>query len=71
MMKIFQSLQDIAKADTDCVLVIGNFDAVHRGHQQILQQAKAIAQDKGLPLGLLTFEPHPRRLRTGDRGSVG
>jgi riboflavin kinase/FMN adenylyltransferase len=61
-MKIFQSLQDIATADTGCVLVIGNFDAVHRGHQQILQQAKSIAQEKGKPLGLLTFEPHPRRL---------
>jgi len=42
------------------VVVIGNFDGVHRGHQALLAEAKKIATAKGLPLTVLTFEPHPR-----------
>jgi riboflavin kinase / FMN adenylyltransferase len=38
------------------VVAIGNFDGLHRGHQELLAVAKA--QNK--PWGLVTFEPHPR-----------
>lgn len=61
-MQIYSDLRSIQPADPSCVLVIGNFDAVHRGHQILLAQASKLAKDKGCPLGLLTFEPHPRRL---------
>lgn len=44
------------------VLAIGNFDGVHRGHQSLLALAKAEAAGQGRPAGVLTFEPHPRRL---------
>lgn len=43
-----------------CVLTVGNFDGVHRGHQALLQQARARATDLGVPLAVLTFEPTPR-----------
>jgi riboflavin kinase/FMN adenylyltransferase len=39
------------------IVVIGNFDGVHRGHQQILNRAKALAGDKKIVA--LTFDPHP------------
>lgn len=39
------------------IVVIGNFDGVHRGHQQILNRAKALAGDKKIIA--LTFDPHP------------
>lgn len=39
------------------VLVIGNFDGVHRGHRALLERAAAEAP--GLPLVVLTFWPHP------------
>jgi riboflavin kinase / FMN adenylyltransferase len=42
------------------VVAIGNFDGLHRGHQQLLAIARDEAKRRGLPLGLLTFEPHPR-----------
>jgi riboflavin kinase / FMN adenylyltransferase len=42
------------------VVAIGNFDGLHRGHQQLLIVAKQIAAKNKKPWGLLTFEPHPR-----------
>lgn len=42
------------------VVVIGNFDGVHRGHQAVIGQAQDIAEAEGRPLVVLTFEPHPR-----------
>ncbi len=42
-----------------CVLVIGNFDGVHLGHQSVLREAVADAARLGLPARVLTFEPHP------------
>ncbi len=44
----------------NCVVAIGNFDGVHRGHQAVLERALEIAERDGLPAVVLTFEPHPR-----------
>ncbi|MGD1039003.1 MAG: bifunctional riboflavin kinase/FAD synthetase [Roseiarcus sp.] len=41
------------------VYAIGNFDGVHRGHAGVLARAKALAQERGAPSVVLTFEPHP------------
>ena len=43
-----------------CVLTIGNFDGVHRGHQAMLALLRSEAEHRGLPTCVLTFEPHPR-----------
>jgi riboflavin kinase/FMN adenylyltransferase len=42
-----------------CVLTIGVFDGVHRGHQQIIGRAVEKARELGLPAVVLTFDPHP------------
>ncbi|PZM07727.1 bifunctional riboflavin kinase/FAD synthetase [Rhizobium tubonense] len=42
------------------VIAIGNFDGVHRGHQSVLRRALEIAESRGVPALVLTFEPHPR-----------
>ncbi len=41
------------------LVVIGNFDGVHRGHQAVLAAAAAEARAEGLEPVVLTFEPHP------------
>ncbi len=41
------------------VVVIGNFDGVHRGHQAVLRQARALADAEGMHCVVLTFDPHP------------
>ncbi|HEY8091154.1 MAG TPA: bifunctional riboflavin kinase/FAD synthetase [Polyangiaceae bacterium] len=46
-------------ASSPCVLVVGNFDGVHRGHQAVLAEATETAQKAGLAARVLTFDPHP------------
>ena len=41
------------------VVVPGNHDGVHVGHQALLGRARALAKDKGLSVVALTFDPHP------------
>lgn len=47
------------------IVVIGNFDGVHRGHQQILNRAKALARDEKIVA--LTFDPHPTSVFAPER----
>lgn len=42
------------------VVAIGNFDGVHRGHRAVLDRALELAEARGVPAMVLTFEPHPR-----------
>ncbi|WP_372424048.1 bifunctional riboflavin kinase/FAD synthetase [Salinarimonas chemoclinalis] len=42
------------------VVVIGNFDGVHRGHRTLLADAREKAAARGVGTAVLTFEPHPR-----------
>ena len=42
-----------------CVVAIGNFDGVHRGHSVVIRAAEALADRLGKPCAVLTFEPHP------------
>lgn len=59
-MDIYRNLDQAG--GTRCVLCIGNFDGVHRGHRKLLSVARSVADANGNPLGVMTFEPHPRRL---------
>lgn len=47
------------------IVVIGNFDGVHRGHQQILNRAKALAGEQKIIA--LTFDPHPTSVFAPER----
>lgn len=43
----------------DALVVIGNFDGVHRGHQSVLASVAEEAASRSLQPRLLTFDPHP------------
>lgn len=60
-MRIFRHYTGVAEAARNAVVALGNFDGVHRGHQQVIGTAAAAARAAGAPLAVLTFEPHPRR----------
>ena len=42
-------------------VAIGAFDGVHRGHQAVIAAAREAARALGAPLGVVSFDPHPRR----------
>jgi riboflavin kinase/FMN adenylyltransferase len=60
-MRIHNGLEDF-KPLKYAVVTSGTFDGVHRGHQQILQRLKSVAEKSGGETVLLTFWPHPRIL---------
>ena len=45
-MKIFTNYKSIAERTKDSILLLGNFDGVHRGHQKIINSAKKIQSKK-------------------------
>ncbi|MEP4036278.1 bifunctional riboflavin kinase/FAD synthetase [Pseudophaeobacter sp.] len=57
-MRIIRDYQFVEEQDRGASVAIGNFDGVHRGHQSVIDLARAAAPDA--PLGVMTFEPHPR-----------
>ncbi|MCD8563312.1 MAG: bifunctional riboflavin kinase/FAD synthetase [Alphaproteobacteria bacterium] len=61
-MQIFEKYTKIPDTAQGGVVVIGNFDGVHKGHKAVLAQGKKLAQDLNAPFCVLTFEPHPRAL---------
>ncbi|MBI5005679.1 MAG: bifunctional riboflavin kinase/FAD synthetase [Nitrosomonadales bacterium] len=60
-----QILRGLYSNDTRAVAVtIGNFDGVHLGHQALLKELRAVAQQRGLQTAVVIFEPHPREFFT-------
>ncbi|QQR90155.1 MAG: bifunctional riboflavin kinase/FAD synthetase [Myxococcales bacterium] len=49
------------------VVVPGNLDGVHRGHQALIEHASSIARSNQLCVVALTFEPHPAQFFAPDR----
>ena len=63
--KTFQSLYldaPVPATMANAVVAIGNFDGMHRGHQAVLDIARDKAVELGVPVVVMTFEPHPRTL---------
>ncbi|WP_071672885.1 bifunctional riboflavin kinase/FAD synthetase [Nioella nitratireducens] len=61
-MRILRDYQYALPDDRGASAAIGNFDGVHLGHQHVIDRARV----DGLPLGILTFEPHPREFFARD-----
>ncbi len=59
-MRIIRDYQFVDPSDRGATAVIGNFDGVHLGHQYVINIARQKAAELGAPLGVMTFEPHPR-----------
>lgn len=68
-MKIHRNYNAIATADQGAAVAIGNFDGVHLGHQSVIALARAAAAELAAPLGVTTFEPHPRAFFAPDAPS--
>ncbi len=63
-MRMIRDYQFVDPEDRGATVAIGNFDGVHRGHQSVIELARQAAPDA--PLGVMTFEPHPREFFAPD-----
>lgn len=61
-MDVFTDYTSLPERARGCVVAIGNFDGVHKGHQTLLARARDMAREQGCGFAVLTFEPHPRKL---------
>jgi riboflavin kinase / FMN adenylyltransferase len=59
-MELVRGLHNVDRAARGCVLTIGAFDGIHRGHQEMIRVLRTIAATQRLPAALLSFEPTPR-----------
>lgn len=59
-MQMSEGIEGLGQLSAGAVVSIGNFDGVHRGHQQLLARARELKQAAGAPaIAVITFEPHP------------
>lgn len=65
-MKRHTNISDLSVSNRGASVAIGNFDGVHRGHQSVIDLARAAADKLLCPTGILTFEPHPRQFFAPD-----
>jgi riboflavin kinase/FMN adenylyltransferase len=61
-MRVFRHWNELPPTWKGGAVAIGNFDGLHRGHEHLIVLAIDTARRAGVPAGILTFEPHPRRL---------
>lgn len=58
-MEIIDNLQNLKNLDGRSVVTIGNFDGVHAGHRELINEALALANVNNMNPVVLTFDPLP------------
>lgn len=64
-MEVIRGFHNLRSDQRGCVLTIGNFDGIHRGHQALIARTRELAREHALPSTVLTFEPTPREFFAG------
>jgi len=59
MVKLYRNF-DIKKNDKGSIILIGNFDGVHLGHQKLFKQAQFYKKKYNLKIGVVNFNPMPK-----------
>ncbi len=58
-MEIINNLQNLENLDSRSVVTIGNFDGIHAGHRELINEALALANENNMNPVVLTFDPLP------------
>ena len=58
-MQVYRSIPELPQPMPLAVAAIGNFDGVHRGHQEIIARVRERARALGAQAIAVTFDPHP------------
>jgi riboflavin kinase/FMN adenylyltransferase len=59
MVKLYKNF-NISKNHKGSIILIGNFDGVHLGHQKLFNLAKSYKKKYGLKIGVINFDPMPK-----------
>jgi len=65
-MQVFHNLDEIPAGFGPTVVSVGNFDGVHRAHQEVVRHMAERARAIGGKAVVVTFEPHPLRILRPD-----
>src|SRR6202142_3968435 len=65
-MLVFRRLEDVPPTLGPTVVSVGNFDGVHRAHQEVVRLMADRAHALGGQAVVVTFEPHPYRVLRPD-----
>ena len=57
--KVYKNFK-ISNSYKNSIILIGNFDGLHSGHQKLFKQAEKFKKKLNLKLGVITFDPIPK-----------
>jgi len=66
-MELIRGLHNLRPRHHGCVVALGAFDGVHRGHREVLELLMDKGRELGLPAVVICFEPLPREFFASDR----
>lgn len=66
-MKVFQGVRQLPSPLARSVVTIGNFDGVHRGHQELIARLLKASRHFMADPVVFTFNPHPARILTPEK----
>jgi len=69
--EIIRDRRGLPDALKGAAVAVGAFDGVHRGHQAVIADAARAARALKAPLGVVSFDPHPRRFFQPDAAPFG
>ena len=61
-MKVITALEEIPDQSKPVAVALGNFDGVHLGHQEIINQLVGKAKSLRMPSVVFSFHPHPLQI---------
>src|SRR5271165_1139251 len=65
-MQVFRNLEEVPPDLGPTVVSVGNFDGVHRAHQEVVRRMAERSHAMGGKAVVVTFEPHPLRILRPD-----
>jgi riboflavin kinase / FMN adenylyltransferase len=68
--RVWHSVDEVPADLGRTVVVVGNFDGVHLGHQHVIRRARELADAEGLGVVAVTFDPHPMAVLRPDHAPL-